>query len=411
MTVHGFNAKGVRRIIKSVEYTEKHNRGDNKQHRRKNNRASTGFWAVITDQGTGDDKYKYSWEQLEPQEDGELEPNDEWLTGDCQETEGYAIEVNKSEGVSKGTKVFLRPSVNQAYYIFSLTNENVLLLLAQPNSAPSDGIVCKGRTENRAYPIEVREVIGEQINEDGRLQLIFGTGDDAVENIAYNMSYEPITYNYSGSPMGRVVRGVKTKFGNYHIYKDELLPTARYAIYYGSATNYTGEGTFSLLTGSGSGGGQSAGGGAGLMGLTVEDGWLVATRPGVRKIDIHVHAGITISGSSDSQKHHQSVRTGYNLNYFSSVTGSTMLLHTDFYITHPAKSVTWIDGEGEPTRISNNASPADGHFAFRHFFNVGDKIRLVGQDLFDGDITRNDYYQMVVSGPASLEGWLDNYVS
>lgn len=71
--------------------------------------------AKITDGADG----KYSWTALEPQEDGTLQPNADWGSGDHAEESGFARELlYNSEHVLNGAVVEMFPSYNQEFYYF-----------------------------------------------------------------------------------------------------------------------------------------------------------------------------------------------------------------------------------------------------------------------------------------------------
>lgn len=113
----GFSEDGARRIVKQT--IENEQRFKNIPPDRK--RIITGFnesWAIIGD-STNE---KYSFQSIEPQEDHTQTVNEDWLDGTHDSTAGYAIEVRyQSRWVPKDEVVKLRPTVNQDYYIFEVS--------------------------------------------------------------------------------------------------------------------------------------------------------------------------------------------------------------------------------------------------------------------------------------------------
>lgn len=110
----GFTPDAARRIIEATRFVERSSRNPHGPFLRTPTPSLTGFYARITD----GDGYKYSFEALEPQEDGELEVNDDWITGDHTADKGYAVSTDKSEYVLMDSVVWLEPARNQDYYLF-----------------------------------------------------------------------------------------------------------------------------------------------------------------------------------------------------------------------------------------------------------------------------------------------------
>lgn len=110
-----FEESGARRIVGATKWVEQHTRNPVRLRGDRGHRGDGGIWAKITDKGTEDNSYKYAWQQVVADANGDMQPA--LLSGTV--AENYAIASDKSEAVPQDSIVWLLPSRNQEFYLFA----------------------------------------------------------------------------------------------------------------------------------------------------------------------------------------------------------------------------------------------------------------------------------------------------
>lgn len=107
--------KALERMAASTVGWERANQNGRPLANRRPVSRSTGIWAKTKEGEEG----KYSWIAMKPNEDGELEEDEDWGSGDHTKDEGYAVEIRYgSEYVLEGSIVWLMPASGQNFYVF-----------------------------------------------------------------------------------------------------------------------------------------------------------------------------------------------------------------------------------------------------------------------------------------------------
>ena len=108
-----FTEKGAKRIVDAVRNVENTDQTGLQSNLRTSAAISNlGKWAKLTSLYDG----KYAWTAQEPQSDGTLADNADWGSGTT--TVNYAVDANGGTDAELESVVFIRPAVNEPYWIF-----------------------------------------------------------------------------------------------------------------------------------------------------------------------------------------------------------------------------------------------------------------------------------------------------